>query len=189
MVIIVMGVSGSGKTTTGRALAERLGGEFLEGDAYHPQANIAKMRQGIPLTDRDRSTWLARLSQEISRRKCTGGSTPTVVSCSALKRRYRDRLRQADRDLELVFLTGSPALLRARLARRPDHFMPPSLLASQLATLEAPQEDESPIVVDIASRVDEIVAYVSRVLLDRQAARNPSGAADSPTGRGEPAPR
>jgi len=167
MIIIVMGVAGAGKTAVGRALATRLGGEYLEGDAYHPSSNIEKMRRGIALSDRDRADWLTNLSQEIAQRKEVNTSMPTVVSCSALKKRYRDQLRYADPDLQLVYLTGSRDLLTQRLARRQYHFMPPQLLRSQLATLEPPQADESPIVVDVASSVDDIVDYVCSELRDR----------------------
>ena len=97
MIVVVMGVAGSGKTTIGRALARRLGGEFIEGDSFHPQSNIDRMRSGQPLSDDDRSIWLTRLSREIARRKSAGASAPTVLSCSALKKRYRARLREADR--------------------------------------------------------------------------------------------
>lgn len=166
MIVVVMGVAGSGKTTIGRALARRLGGEFIEGDSFHPQSNIDRMRSGQPLSDDDRSIWLTRLSREIARRKSAGASVPTVLSCSALKKSYRARLREADRGLRLIYLTGSQDLLRERLVRRQDHFMPPTLLASQLSTLEPPQEDESPIIVDISSSADEIVGHVVRVLLE-----------------------
>ena len=168
MIIIVMGVAGAGKTTIGRELATRLGGEYLEGDAYHPSSNIEKMRRGIALSDRDRAAWLTNVSQEIAQRKKANTSTPTVVSCSALKRRYRDQLRKADPDLLLVYLAGTHDLLMERLTRRQDHFMAPQLLTSQLSTLEPPQEDESPIVVDIASSVRDIVNYVCSELRDRQ---------------------
>jgi len=166
MIVVVMGVAGSGKTTISRALARRLGGEFIEGDSFHPQSNIERMRSGQPLSDDDRSIWLTRLSREIARRKSAGGSAPTILSCSALKKSYRARLREADRGLRLIYLTASQDLLRERLVRRQNHFMPPTLLANQLSTLEPPQEDESPIIVDISSSVDEIVDHVVRVLFE-----------------------
>ena len=168
MIIVVMGVSGSGKTAVGRALAQRLKGEFLEGDAFHPSVNVEKMQRGEPLADQDRSKWLVKLGQVIAARVAEGTPVPTVISCSALKKSYRDRLRRADRSLQLVYLTGSPMLLAERLQRRRDHFMPPSLLPSQLATLEPPGDDESPIVAEISSSVARIVDQVCAALLHRQ---------------------
>jgi gluconokinase len=150
--VVVMGVSGTGKTTISRGLAEALGLPFVEGDDLHPAANRAKMAAGIPLTDSDRGPWLDAVAAELGR--------PVVVACSALKRTYRDRLRDAAPDLALVFLHGTPELLAARMEGREGHFMPTSLLRSQLATLEAPDGDEDPIGVDVALRPDEIVELV-----------------------------
>lgn len=150
--LVVMGVSGTGKSTIGRGLAETLGLPFVEGDDLHPHANIVKMAAGIPLTDADRAPWLDRVAAELVR--------PVVVTCSALKRRYRDRLRLAAPDLVLVYLHGTPELLAARMARRDGHFMPPSLLESQLATLEEPSADEQAIAMDVALPPDEIVESV-----------------------------
>ncbi|GHF18852.1 gluconokinase [Pseudolysinimonas yzui] len=147
-----MGVSGTGKSTIGRGLAETLGLPFVEGDDLHPPANVAKMAAGIPLTDADRAPWLDRIAAELDR--------PVVITCSALKRSYRDRLRAAAPDLVLVYLHGSPELLAARMAQRDGHFMPPSLLESQLATLEEPSADEDAIPVDVALQPDEIVELV-----------------------------
>lgn len=147
-----MGVSGTGKSTVGRALAETLGLPFVEGDDLHPPANVAKMAAGIPLTDADRAPWLDRIAAELDR--------PVVITCSALKRSYRDRLRVAAPDLVLVSLHGSPELLASRMAQRDGHFMPPSLLESQLATLEEPSADEDAIPVDVELRPDEIVELV-----------------------------
>jgi carbohydrate kinase (thermoresistant glucokinase family) len=164
MIIIVMGVAGAGKTTIGQALAQRLMGEFLEGDAYHPQANIDKMSRGVPLTDEDRAGWLTRLVGEIERRNADRTATITVISCSALKKQHRDRLRAADPALRLVYLRGSRQLLEQRLAARRDHFLPPALLTSQLSTLEPPADDESPIVADIAAPVHVIVEDLANEL-------------------------
>ncbi|WP_191283314.1 gluconokinase [Pseudolysinimonas yzui] len=150
--LVVMGVSGTGKSTIGRGLAETLGLPFVEGDDLHPPANVAKMAAGIPLTDADRAPWLDRIAAELDR--------PVVITCSALKRSYRDRLRAAAPDLVLVYLHGSPELLAARMAQRDGHFMPPSLLESQLATLEEPSADEDAIPVDVALQPDEIVELV-----------------------------
>lgn len=150
--VVVMGASGTGKTTVGRALAEALGIPFVEGDDLHPAANHAKMASGVPLTDADREPWLDRVAAELDR--------PVVVACSALKRAYRDRLRQAAPDLALVFLHGEATLLAGRMEGRVGHFMPSSLLQSQLATLEEPTPDEDAIPADVALRPDEIVELV-----------------------------
>lgn len=150
--LVVMGVSGSGKSTIGAALAHRLGIPFIEGDALHPEVNVAKMAAGIPLTDADRAPWLDRIAAEIGR--------PVVVTCSALKRTYRDRLRAAAPGLVLVYLHGEPGVLASRMTRRAGHFMPADLLESQLATLEAPTADEHAIEADVAHRPDEIVDLV-----------------------------
>lgn len=148
-----MGVSGTGKSTIGRGLAEALGLPFMEGDDLHPPANVAKMAAGIPLTDVDRAPWLDRVAAELDR--------PVVITCSALKRSYRDRLRAVAPDLVLVYLHGLPELLASRMAQREGHFMPPSLLESQLATLEEPSADEDAIPVDVELRPDEIVELVA----------------------------
>lgn len=150
--VVVMGVSGTGKSTIGRALADALAAPFVEGDDLHPAANREKMAAGIPLTDADRAPWLDAVAAELHR--------PVVVACSALTRRYRDRLRAAAPDLALVFLHGAPELLAARMEGREGHFMPTSLLRSQLDTLEEPDADEDPIGVDVALRPDEIVDLV-----------------------------
>ncbi len=151
--LVVVGVSGTGKSTIGRGLAETLGVPFVEGDDLHPEANVAKMAAGIPLTDADRAPWLDRIAAELDR--------PVVVTCSALKRAYRDRLRVAAPDLVLVYLHGTPELLASRMTQRAGHFMPSSLLDSQLATLEEPAADEDAIPVDVRLRPDEIVELVA----------------------------
>jgi carbohydrate kinase (thermoresistant glucokinase family) len=139
-----MGVSGCGKSTVGALLAHSLRVPFLEGDAFHPPANVARMAAGIALTDADREGWLHTLAEQLKRHAASGA----VLSCSALKRRYRDTLRHAAPDLALIHLSGQPAVLAQRMAGRSGHYMPPSLLASQLATLEPPQPDEHALVLD-----------------------------------------
>lgn len=157
-----MGVSGCGKTTVGRILAERLGVPFQEGDALHPSANVAKMAGGIPLTDEDRRPWLDTVATWIDDRRRAG--TGGVIACSALKRAYR-RVIIGDRpDVRLVHLRGDRETLAARLAARRGHFMPASLLDSQLATLEQPTVDERAITVGIDSSAEEIVETIVRGL-------------------------
>ena len=141
MMVLVMGVSGSGKSSVGVALAERLGVPFLEGDSLHPAANVAKMAAGLPLDDADRAPWLAAIATWMEDR------TDGVVACSALKRAYRDRLRETAPGMRIVALLPLPDILAERLGHRRGHFMPGSLLASQLATLEVPGDDEDAIVV------------------------------------------
>lgn len=135
-VLIVMGVSGAGKTVLGRALAAELGWDFADADDYHSPANVAKMRAGTPLTDDDRAPWLAVLRVEIERRLVLG--QPLVLACSALKHAYRETLQVDPARVRLVFLDGPRELIAARLAARSGHYMPPALLDSQLAALEAP---------------------------------------------------
>ncbi|MGR0160849.1 gluconokinase, GntK/IdnK-type [Paenarthrobacter nitroguajacolicus] len=150
--IVVMGVAGCGKSTVGAALAELLGAEFLDGDSLHPQANIDKMASGTPLNDDDRAPWLAEIG-----RRFTASNSALVIACSALKRSYRDIIRSADPSVMFLHLHGTRELLNARMTARPGHFMPPSLLESQLTTLEPLQDDEAGIVVDIANSVEGIV--------------------------------
>ncbi len=166
-IAVLMGVSGSGKTTIARGVAECEGWLLVEGDALHPLANVAKMHAGIPLTDEDRWPWLQAISREIDAMRARGQSA--VVACSALKRAYRDILIGDRADVVLVYLQGSKALIAGRLAARQGHFMPPALLDSQFATLEEPAEDEHPVVVSIAPPADAIVDEVVRKLKERRA--------------------
>jgi gluconokinase len=152
---VVMGITGSGKTTVGAALAHALGVDFVEGDDYHPPENVRRMASGIPLTDDDRAGWLRALATRIREAKDAGAGL--VLTCSALKRSYRDVLRAAAPELQFVFLTGARALVAERLAGRRGHFMPPSLLESQLATLEEPESDEQALTFDIRESTQEIV--------------------------------
>jgi carbohydrate kinase (thermoresistant glucokinase family) len=146
--IVVMGVSGCGKSTLGRRLADALGIDFLEGDELHPPRNVARMAAGIALTDADRAPWLDALAARLAAARAA--SRGLVVTCSALKRAYRERLRAGAPDLRLVHLHGAPALLAERMAARGGHYMPASLLQSQLDTLEPPGADERAIAIDIA---------------------------------------
>jgi len=153
--LIVMGVSGSGKSTIGEALAARLRFTFEDGDRFHPASNVAKMSAGIPLTDEDRWPWLRAIAEEIDRVGDAGRHV--VIACSALKRAYRDILVHGRRDVRIVFLQGSQALIASRLAQRKGHFMPPGLLESQFKTLEPPGADENPVTLSIDAAVEKIV--------------------------------
>lgn len=159
-VLVVMGVSGVGKSTLAKALAERLGWDFQEGDDLHPAANIAKMKAGIPLTDADRGPWLDAIAAWIDRQ--LGAGRPGVITCSALKRAYRDRLDAGRPLVVFVFDHLDEKAAAERIAGRKGHFMPPSLLASQFADLEPPGPDEPVITVDgaapIEAQVDAVVA-------------------------------
>ncbi len=156
--LIVMGVSGSGKSTIAAALADRLGWTFEDGDRFHPASNVAKMSAGHPLTDDDRWPWLQAIADEIDRVCEAGGHV--VVACSALKRTYRDLLVHGRSDVRIVFLDGNQALIAGRLGNRKGHFMPPGLLDSQFKTLERPQADEHPITVSIDAPVEAIVSNI-----------------------------
>ena len=150
-----MGVSGSGKSTVARALADSLGWAFAEADEFHPPANVAKMEGGTPLTDEDRWPWLRAIRDWMSEQAARGQST--VVTCSALRRVYRDVLREAASEVRFVHLTGSRDLLAGRMGQRQGHFMPLSLLDSQLATLEVPEPDERALTLDISAAPEELV--------------------------------
>ena len=152
-----MGVSGSGKSVIGALLARALGIEFVEGDAYHSPENVARMSAGIPLTDEDRQAWLAAIATRLDAARAGLG---LVVSCSALRRRYRDVLRAGRTDVQFVYLEGARAVFEQRLAGRHGHFMPSSLLDSQLAILEPPVPDEHAWVCDIGQPPEVIVAYL-----------------------------
>lgn len=153
--ILVMGVCGCGKSSLGQGLAQALGLDFLEGDDLHPEANVRLMAAGTPLTDADRAGWLDALAERLAAVPAGQG---VVLACSALKRAYRDRLRQAAPGLETVYLHGDAALLARRLQARQGHYMPASLLPSQLATLEPPTADEHPVVLDVAPPRAQVLA-------------------------------
>jgi carbohydrate kinase (thermoresistant glucokinase family) len=157
---VVMGVSGCGKSSVGLQLASALAVPFLEGDTYHSFENVAKMTAGVPLTDADRADWLWALHREI--REARLRQSGLVLSCSSLKRRYRDLLRSADPELRFAHLAGPRELIANRMAARKDHYMPPALLDSQLATLEPLEEDEAGIVLDIATAPPELVRQILR---------------------------
>jgi gluconokinase len=157
-VIVVMGVSGSGKTTVAALLAGRLNWDFEDGDWLHPDANVEKMHRGIALTDEDRWPWLRAIATWIDEKRREGGHG--VVACSALKRSYRDVLIGERRDVRLVYLKGDEALIARRISARHGHFMPATLLHSQFETLEEPGQDERPITVTIDARPAQIVSRI-----------------------------
>jgi gluconokinase len=155
--VVVMGVSGSGKSTVGAALAQRLRVPFVDGDDLHPPANVAKMTAGQPLNDDDRYPWLEAIGKWLADHHDGG-----VMSCSALKRTYRDQLRRHCAAVEFLHLSGSPEVIGKRQASRPGHFMPASLLQSQFATLEPLEPDEHGIAIDVDQNIDSIVeTYVA----------------------------
>ena len=164
-VVVMMGVSGSGKTTVARGVAARLGIDVLEGDAFHPAANIEKMKHGIPLDDEDRLPWLRAIAAAIEEELASQRSS--MVACSALRRSYRDILIGGRQNVLLVYLRGSQALITQRMLARTGHFMPPTLLGSQFATLEEPTEDENPIVVSVELPPEHIVNAVISALQER----------------------
>lgn len=162
LVLVVMGVSGAGKTTVAQALAQRLGWPLAEGDALHPEANIAKMRAGLPLDDADRRPWLESVAAWIDGQRAR--NQPGILTCSALARTYRREIIGARPDVGLVYLRGSRELIADRLARRSGHFMPSSLLPSQLDALEEPGHDEHPLVVDVGPPAAQVAdAIVERL--------------------------
>ena len=160
--VVVMGVSGCGKSTVGQLLSAGLHVPYIEGDALHPAHNVALMAAGTPLTDKDRQGWLMAIAAQLAAARDTGA----VATCSALKRSYRDILRAAAPDLRFVHLHGSPALLAQRLKARSGHYMPASLLQSQLDTLEPPGADEAAITIDIALPAEQIAALAMRQLTE-----------------------
>lgn len=159
MVIVLMGVSGAGKTTVGRRLADRLGWAFHDGDDAHPAANVRKMAAGTPLTDEDRRPWLGRIHRLIARHE--EDRTSAVIACSALKRSYRRLLLEGTRETRVVYLRGRRELLERRLTRRTGHFFDPGLLASQLATLEEPR---NAVTVDAEGDLEQVTAAVADAL-------------------------
>ena len=158
-LVVVMGVSGSGKSTVGAALAQRLRVPFADADDFHPEANIAKMTAGEALDDSDRWPWLEAIGHWLSEHREQGG----VMSCSALKRRYRDQLRHHAHEVEVLHLDGTREVIARRQASRPGHFMPASLLTSQFQTLEPLAPDEHGVAIDVDQSIDAIVdAFVTR---------------------------
>jgi carbohydrate kinase (thermoresistant glucokinase family) len=166
VIAVVMGVSGSGKTTVSVLLSAALGCQFQEGDDLHPAANVEKMRSGIPLTDADRLPWLHEIAEEIDGWRKHGESG--ILTCSALKRSYRDIIIGDRSDVTLVYLKGSRDLIHRRMAARHEHFMPLALLDSQFATLQEPTPDEHPITVDVGGKPVEIATEIVRQLEERQ---------------------
>jgi len=166
VIVIVMGVSGSGKTTVAALLAAALGCQFQEGDDLHPAANVEKMHNGIALTDADRLPWLRKIAEEIDGWRARGESG--VLTCSALKRQYRDIIIGNRPDVTLVYLEGSHDLIRRRMAMRHEHFMPLALLDSQFSTLQEPTPDEHPISVNVGGRPADIAAEIVHQLEQRQ---------------------
>jgi gluconokinase len=160
--LVVMGVSGSGKSTIADKLAERLDWTYEDGDRFHPASNVAKMTAGHPLTDDDRWPWLQAIADEIDR-SCEAGQR-VVIACSALKRVYRDILVHGKNDIRIVYLNGTQRLIADRLAQRKGHFMPPGLLDSQFKILEPPEQNENPVTVSIDASVDAVVDDIIRQL-------------------------
>ena len=157
--IVVMGVSGAGKSTIAELLSRRLHRPLIEGDGLHPPSNIAKMSQGIPLNDDDRLPWLKAIAARIA--EARKANKPVIVTCSALKRAYRDILTGGHDDVGFVYLRGTKDLIASRLRARTDHFMPPGLLDSQFAALQEPGEDEPTVAVAIDAPPDEIVGKIA----------------------------
>jgi gluconokinase len=169
VIAVVMGVSGSGKTTVSSLLAAALGCQFQEGDDLHPPENVEKMQAGTPLTDADRLPWLREIAEEID--SWRGRRESGVLTCSALKRSYRDIIIGNRPEVTLVYLKGPYDLIRRRMAARHGHFMPVALLDSQFATLEEPTPDEHPITVDVGGKPADIAFEIVRQLEERQGSR------------------
>lgn len=167
LFVVIMGVAGCGKSVVGQQIAERLALPLVEGDDFHPPGNIEKMRAGTPLTDADRADWLQRLAEELQARP--GGA---VLTCSALKRSYRDTLRRAVPALHFVHLSLSPHQALERVAARTDHFYPPSLVASQFEALEDPCGEPHVLAVDATRHVDRLVEEATRWLVGSAAFNN-----------------
>jgi carbohydrate kinase (thermoresistant glucokinase family) len=161
-VLIIMGVSGSGKSTIAEILSDELGWQFRDGDEFHPQANVDKMHSGTPLTDDDRWPWLKAIAAWIDEKRKTGAHA--IVTCSALKKSYRDILIGPRKDVGLIYLKGDEGLIAQRLSKRHNHFMPKGLLHSQFQTLQEPGPDEHPVTVSIAPPPEEIAAAVLAAL-------------------------
>jgi ribose 5-phosphate isomerase A len=161
-ILVVMGVSGAGKTTIGEELAARLGWPFKEGDSLHPEANVAKMHAGIPLTDEDRQPWLTRVAAWIDGQRAA--KRPGIITCSALKRSYRDVIIGDRPEVRLVYLRGGRDLIAEHLSGRKGHFMPASLLQSQIDTLEGPDPDEDPLIVDVGPSAAQVADEIIRQL-------------------------
>ena len=172
-IVVVMGVSGSGKSTVAALLAAALGCQFEEGDDLHPPENVAKMRGGTPLTDADRMPWLHKITEKIDGWRARGECG--VLTCSALKRSYRDIIIGDRRDVVLVYLKGSRERIHQRMIARHGHFMPLALLDSQFATLEEPTPDEHPIIEDVEGKPADIAHEIVCQLEDRDRQTNPSG--------------
>jgi gluconokinase len=161
MIIIVMGVSGCGKTTIGQQLADRLGWPFFDGDAFHPPANIDKMSRGIPLNDDDRSGWLAAIADRM--RELIAANESGVFACSALKEKYREQLR-INNQIQFVYLRGTYDLIWSRMQQRPGHYMKPNMLASQFEALEEPREA---LTLEIGQPPGQIIERVIQTLIRR----------------------
>lgn len=183
IIVVVMGVSGSGKSTVAALLAAALGCQFQEGDDLHPPENVEKMRSGTPLTDADRMPWLRKVAAEIDGWRARGKCG--VLTCSALKRSYRDIIIGGHREVALVYLKGSRELIHQRMITRHGHFMPVALLDSQFAALEEPTPDEHPIIEDVEGKPADIAHEIVRQLEDRDRQTNPSAPAATTSAREE----